>query len=826
MKQFKKRTIALVLASVVTVVGAFGAENYKNSLMSLKFESKGSGAVSMTLLTKRDYANTITPVKKDATTYVIMLPETNSQMSDDPELAGDIESVNVRTMPYTTNSKGYTKITIKTLSNTQVTAQKAIYIPEKESETSLLPPPAENVQQPIVQPPVITPQNNPAQANQPVDIKQSVKQFEPPSEQSLQNNSEEVAGQSQTPTPPKESSSYELILILMGIIVAISVSAFLILKARDKMAEITGEQSSFDLDEEKEAKQESKRQKIKHTIKKLDRMYAKPVKLSVNIQEEVVQKAKPRPIEDVVDLDELFQEKTKRPEIVENDESEEENKALEDFLNGFSFDEIAEPLKEEPFDEDFYQKCIADKNLKFTEDDVARINSLLNSEISDEAISNLSKIAVTNPIKKKSHTELLENFVTTYTVNQNITFTKDDIDALNKLMNVELDSDFITDLRCNPERLGEMQQEIEKHKTKPYKASEVLTLSVKDMLPDLSEALKKQGGRRVESNAQPQVVYYSEGYDVSMLKLDEAMPDLAKEVDNDEAYKSRPSDEIELAQSGYDVAKMNVSDELPDLDDALKNPDKYNQIQTPEIEVNEDDLLKSLDNVEFKPFEEGYEAPSVSDVQEEFNQLGGSLEIVNSDEELAVSRIEDEKDDFEALYDDNYVDLDTPEKEPTAEVKVQKTPKEEIKVHQKTTQDKEDEAKRLIQLIEEKREERKIQREIMKQKKVVVKRPVTAKVQINCIYEGKNYSVISSANFNENMGCYLIKNGDEYKILGFTKDRTFEIKHYDKLKNEKLEARISDKLDDGSIRYIVRIASHKFIMRVEGDKMEYIMDLC
>lgn len=826
MKQFKKRTIALVLASVVTVVGAFGAENYKNSLMSLKFESKGSGAVSMTLLTKRDYANTITPVKKDATTYVIMLPETNSQMSYDPELAGDIESVNVRTMPYTTNSKGYTKITIKTVPNTQVTAQKAIYISEKEPETPLLPPPAVEPTQPVAQPPVTPPQNNPAQANQPVDIKQSVKQFEPPSEQSLQNNSEEVAGQSQTPTPPKESSSYELILILMGIIVAISVSAFLILKARDKMAEITGEQSSFDLDEEKEAKPESKRQKIKHTIKKLDRMYAKPVKLPVNIQEEVVQKAKPKPIEDVVDLDELFQEKTKQPEIVENVESEEENKALEDFLNGFSFDEVAEPPKEEPFDEDFYQKCIADKDLKFTEDDVVRINSLLNSEISDEAISNLSKIAVTNPIKKKSHTELLENFVTTYTVNQNITFTKDDIDALNKLMNVELDSDFITDLRCNPERLGEMQQEIEKHKTKPHKASEVLTLSVKNMLPDLSEALKKQGGRRVESNAQPQVVYYSEGYDVSTLKLDEAMPDLAKEVDNDEAYKSRPSDEIELAQSGYDVARMNVSDALPDLDDALKNPDKYNQIQTPEIEVNEDDLLKSLDNVEFKPFEEGYEAPSVSDVQEEFNQLGGGLEIVNSDEEPAASPVEDEKDDFEALYDDNYVDLDTPEKEPKAEVKVQKTPKEEIKVHQKTTQDKEDEAKRLIQLIEEKREERKIQREIMKQKKVVVKRPVAAKVQINCIYEGKNYSVISSANFNENMGCYLIKNGDEYKVLGFTKDRTFEIKHYDKLKNEKLEARISDKLDDGSIRYIVRIASHKFIMRVEGDKMEYIMDLC
>ena len=65
MKQFKKRTIALVLASVITVVGAFGAENYKNSLMSLKFDSGSNGAVSVTLQTKRNYEQTITPIIKE-----------------------------------------------------------------------------------------------------------------------------------------------------------------------------------------------------------------------------------------------------------------------------------------------------------------------------------------------------------------------------------------------------------------------------------------------------------------------------------------------------------------------------------------------------------------------------------------------------------------------------------------------------------------------------------------------------------------------------------------------------------------------------------------
>ena len=115
MERFKKRTIALVLASVVTVVGAFGAENYKNSLMSLEYENQSNGAVNLTVLTKHNYTNNLTPIKKDASTYVIMLPETNSEISEMPAISGNIESIDVKTMPYTKTSRGYTKITVKTI---------------------------------------------------------------------------------------------------------------------------------------------------------------------------------------------------------------------------------------------------------------------------------------------------------------------------------------------------------------------------------------------------------------------------------------------------------------------------------------------------------------------------------------------------------------------------------------------------------------------------------------------------------------------------------------------------------------------------------------
>ena len=94
MKQFRKRTIALVLASVVTVVGAFGADNYKNSLMAVGFESSASGDVNMVLQTKTPYSGNLTPVKKDANTYVLMLPEVNS-MASTPDLtqAGNMGSI-------------------------------------------------------------------------------------------------------------------------------------------------------------------------------------------------------------------------------------------------------------------------------------------------------------------------------------------------------------------------------------------------------------------------------------------------------------------------------------------------------------------------------------------------------------------------------------------------------------------------------------------------------------------------------------------------------------------------------------------------------------
>lgn len=879
MKQFKKRTIALVLASVITVVGAFGAENYKNSLMSLKFESGSNGAVNMTLLTKRNYEQTISPVKKDATTYVIMLPETNSKMPSNPELAGDVESVNVRTMPYTTSSKGYTKITIKTAPNAMLTAQKALYIPDKsaetEAETNTAPQP-----QPSLEP--VSPINkdrtdavddygserartnensihssNGVSQTAPVDIKKSVKQFEPNKESDSQESINNLTNSSLPAETSDSTHSNDILLLVLAVMLVVALCVYFYIRAKEKMAALVGEQPDFSDDESDkkkklEKKQASKRKQIKSAIHKLDKMYSQPTKMPVNdimveptipIVQKTVNEVEPQ-VDNIVDLDELFQEKTNPSEVKVDtlETADEENSALEDFLSGFSFDEsnfLENEEEQKAFDEELYEKFINDENLKFSKFDIEKIEKLLNSEISDETMKNIESFAVTNPIEKKpSKREMLENFVTTYTVNQNVSFSKDDVDVLNKLMSVELDNDFITDLRTNPNRINEMRQEIEKQSSKPHKSSELLTLNVKDMLPDLSEALKQQGGRKIESNAQPQVVYYSEGYDVSTLSLKDKLPDLSVEINNDAAYESRPSDEVALAESGYEVAKMSISDDLPDLEDALNNPEKYEEKDV-SVEVDEEALLKNISNISFKPFYDGSEefeilndfddstAPTVSDMQEEFNQLGNNFEIVKEEE---IVNVDDNNaiDDFESLYDNKFVDFDKKNEDGVPELSsiVEDNDKKQSKI--KPSED----AEKLLKLIEEKQAEKQQKQEILKQQQEKVKvesedKDLPKEEDIKTfIVDNEIFEIVSKSNFTDKLGCYLVKNSNGYAIMGFVGEKVFKIKSYKRLKTEKLQTRASEKLNDGTIRYIVRIGVHKFILNVKDDNMEYVMDLC
>ena len=102
MRHYNKRTIALCLASVITVLGAFGADNYKNSLVSLKINSGSGGYISMTAYTDKPNNIPIKTVRQDENTYILIFPETSCDIKP-PKINNyeNIESIGISTYPYT-----------------------------------------------------------------------------------------------------------------------------------------------------------------------------------------------------------------------------------------------------------------------------------------------------------------------------------------------------------------------------------------------------------------------------------------------------------------------------------------------------------------------------------------------------------------------------------------------------------------------------------------------------------------------------------------------------------------------------------------------------
>ena len=131
MESYKKNTVVLILASVLTA-GVCMAEGYLNSILSIKIDNATTNSVNVTLQTKTDYDKNINLYKKDASTYIITLPEVDSQLKQPPKAEGNIQNIEVKTLPYTATGKGYTKITITTAPNTNIQAGKELFVPPKE----------------------------------------------------------------------------------------------------------------------------------------------------------------------------------------------------------------------------------------------------------------------------------------------------------------------------------------------------------------------------------------------------------------------------------------------------------------------------------------------------------------------------------------------------------------------------------------------------------------------------------------------------------------------------------------------------------------------
>lgn len=301
MKHYKKRTIALCLASVITVVGAFGAENYKNSLLSLEINSGSGGYISITAFTEKPYNLPIKTMRQDANTYVLVFPETDCDAKL-PKLNNyeNIESIGISTFPYTDEKDGYTKITVKTLGTPVLKAKTMLFIPDGQSSSKYEYTPSEVQPQPAQQKSYWSSHESGETTSKPAQTKEPIQKEEQstPAEPSaliqdanqdantadVQNNLPMSANAENNPSTPYTPQKYtntgstsEHTTALICIFALILIIGFILMISKDKMAGVVGSNDDFSLDSDNEKskkdKKSSKAKKIKNTINTLDKTY-------------------------------------------------------------------------------------------------------------------------------------------------------------------------------------------------------------------------------------------------------------------------------------------------------------------------------------------------------------------------------------------------------------------------------------------------------------------------------------------------------------------------------------------------------------------------
>ena len=804
MKDFqKRRTIALLVTSLLTTLCCLSASNYKNSLMSLDFSGDSDNGVKMTLQTRYEY-DTPPLTKKDANTYVIILPEmdSNAPTPDLSKVSRDIQSVNVRTMPYSQAGNGYTKIVIKTTGINPLSANSKIYEPTSTTGNINKENTIDKDLEPITPYPqnVSNTQYNKTQEinnnlnknlnNNPVPIQTTQQQFDQKTEKKKISDI----------TTPKKvinnennnitSNNNEATLLIFGIFVIFGICLLLFKKAKVQIAEIIGETTTFDDDDKKE----SNNKKIKSTINILNKKYKSPtLPVKKDIHKQIITKETnineiKTTQQNIVDLDELFYS-TKNEEVEENYSDNQNNNNIEDFdaldsfLDEFNFEEYVdnqnkdENKKEELFDEKLFNK-IMQSNLRFSNQNLELMKNLLNIEVTDSSIETLKKL-VSNPIEEKKNNEkqLLENLVTEYSISRNITFKRDDIKILRSLMSVELDKDFITNLRTDPERTKQMQMEIENFNKELKQSSEIKMLKVDIDLPNLADEIIKQNNKDYSYNKKNDTIDYSEGNDYITLNVSKDLPDLSYEINNEQQYEYVPSTEIKYADNSYEVDVLSLEEVLPTFETEYKEPEKVK-----ETIMNEDEMLNALLGTSFKPFYE--ENVAIDNMTNPIDKILDNNIITNEDFQFT------KEDDNEKIVVDTVKDIkekdDVNNNSPNNNIQQQK-----VEFNQNTNK-KEDTIPQNV---------------------------------VKCIIEGKTYTIINETSISEEVKCYLAKNNEGYSVLCSSNENMEIIKFYKNLKTELFQARKSNDLPNGT-RHLIRVGQHKFVVDNIDNNLSYVMDLC
>ena len=98
-------------------------------------------------------------------------------------------------------------------------------------------------------------------------------------------------------------------------------------------------------------------------------------------------------------------------------------------------------------------------------------------------------------------------------------------------------------------------------------------------------------------------------------------------------------------------------------------------------------------------------------------------------------------------------------------------------------------------------------------------------VKKDCKINGETYTILSTSNITEKIGCHLAKKDGKYFVLSFVGKNIKELISYDSLKSEKIQARLQEKISETESKYLVRIGLKKIIINFKNNDIEFLMEL-
>lgn len=817
MKTRLVKKVLVVCAALMTLSPVMGDE-FKNSVVNMKFTKDAAGNLRVNVVTAKPYNNPVFVNRKEDNRYVILLPETSNSMSGKPvidNVAGTVSGVAIKTQPYSASGcKGYTKITITSPHPIRVSAHASVPIGSAPVQVVKSKTTPAQTAKPVAKPAQTVAKAPANPANKPITTLPA-KPTKP-----VVTTTPKVAAQSAQTAQPVPKPSLPVVKT-----VTVTAKKQVSSKATNVENKIVKNKSTTN----KIALENKSVNKTKSaTIKSTENKVVKPIKtkektiVAQKTVEHTKTVVKPK-VEDDFDVmpqpdilikeqkqiaDELKQENETKPvDKASNTDFDimkllmilsaiglpilalifilSMNKKMKQKLQMASV-EAETPTEEEPV---YVAKPVEEQAIEEAQNMLQEEEEILSdneeqsfANIINEEQNEYSETIDSMPLEQEIDEILDDNIHEDLSENEEETIEED---IVQENVTEEVEESPLEDNILDEIELEEVTEEMEDAQATFGVDDEVEPQPVvaqDDTVDVLSDEVAEDTVDDIDETPDNDLVEVDE-------TIDENIDDIAEEVVVD--------DDIE---SEEDIDEQSVSEDI----ETLENGEDVD-IELSDVKINEEPIASETpDDVLLEDTESEIEPKEIEEILSEANEDISDDETVEQEietEDLSTDEDNETVDEVEEEYTpDGFITEFEPDIDDDSVF-------EELRSDSLDFTKQEEPDEEPIEIVEEAQDDEVFDE--LRDEYVTV----------------DGLTVLSKADLTETSGFYLVNFENFSSLIGYINEEIFVLKTFDEFVNNEIYVKVAEQLSDKVLRYIVKIGLYKMVIEVTDKKMSHLIDL-